>query len=679
MALFIYRPTVDALDDDWSANGASSLWECCDPGAGVSHDDDTTYANTAASGDAEVMGLTGDVNFNESMIAVTSVIIYCRARRTDTAGDNAIRLRVRLDATNETSGDLTLGTSYSNHTFDVTSSRPTGGTWTEADFRNAGFRWDVIRTANGPPTRVTSLWVEIVYVAASALVGPSRRVVSRRLRLMRKPLSIVEIDTPNLEFLNRRPGDIVGLSHFATPHETNTGAQVGIEKWERVPHLLLGRVLNLDALQVRLKLADARDFLLSLWDTGISNLSASSQRDGIAALDAGAARTFSRDSGAWVEDPGDGRIVEISAQDEKNTASGFLLEQSATNTILNSCNDDGVSSDWNTQNTGVNGSAVADDTTDTFWDTDVTAQSIKITAGSPLGGSPVGIHQTTASYDADSVITVSVTHKDDSAEQLEVEIQRGFDSEYWTGSAWQAGQTTNVLTVRSSATRDQINNIDVGGDATTIKVTLTAEDVAGQINHVYDGQCEATPYATSRILTNGAAITREDDALTYSNDDGTRVMYPDRGTGFVRVIPGWSTADLPADSFRAILSCQYDSDNWDWVGYKQASGGWMFWRKANGTVYIAAKATTVTKGTSYDIAWRWTSDEGELGLPNYTISIFVDSVKGADLETEAIVPVDDANMELGRTSSDSQMLDCWISHLFITPLVYTDQRIARLP
>ncbi len=681
MAIFIYRPTTTDVDDGWSLTGEATAHECVDPGDPVTHDDDTTYVSrTTSPTGAYVLGLSGNTAFAEQMIAINSVKVKGRAKRTNAGANNHCYFRIRL-ASNSVGDDTTILNTWTEYEWDFTNDRPGGGSWLPEDIRDGNFRWDFVRKANGPAVRLTSLWVEIDYVAASALVEPSRRIGSRKLRMMRKAMNIFEIDTKDLEFLNRQPGDIVNISHFAIPHASASGASVAIDKWQRVPCYLLGMTFMPMTRSVRLTLLDVRDYLVSFWDTGITDLSASSQRDGIAALDAGLTRTFSRDSGAWVEDPGDGRIVSIGNQQEKNAADGFLLEKSAINKILNSCNDDGVASDWSTQNTGVNGSAVEDDTTDLFWDSGETAQSIKITAGDPLGGSPVGIYQTAAEYAADSVVTVSVTHKDDDAAPIEVEIVRDFDGEYWNAATpgWQAGAVTNALTVRASELRDQINNIDVGSDATTLTITIIAHDTNGQVNHVYDVQCEESAYATSRILTNGAAVTREDDALTYSNDSGARMMFPDRGTAFFRVNAQWSTADLPSGAKMTVYYCAYDANNEEHIYYDEASGAWIFERTIATTVYQATKTTTVTKGTALDIAFRWTSDEGELGLADYTMSIFVDGVKGTDDDAAAHGAVADCDMEVGRTAADTDMLDGFLTHMMFTPIVYTDERIARLP
>lgn len=613
MATLILRPFIKHLDEGYTANTGDEI-AAADPGDDLSHDDDVSYMGIGSGSNTKAFGYRPDPAFRAIMAAVTGFTVKARVRRIGSATNN-YKLQVTLNGVETESGNIAFGTSYAVGSWDAFNDRPNGGIYGEGDFRHNSFGFQLQGSAAFPETRITSLWGEVIYVASGAQIEAARGVGSRSLRMRRKAMNFIDLGAVERKFLRREIGNIIGVSHFAVPHESRTGTVTPVKKWERKPHIITQIEYNQLSQITKISLWDGREFWLNLWDVAKSELSATSQRDGVPSLDGGANRTFLRDSSAWVEDPGDGRIVQVASQTEKNTTNGHLLEKSATNYLLGSNFSEGYATRWTAQ--GVAGGAtVVDDTSDLLWDSGETLYSCKITAADPLGGTPIGFHQTTASLDADLVITVAVSHKDDSGVVLSVLIQRGIDSWYWNDATpgWQAGSVTNDLTVRSSKDRDQINNIDVGGGATTIKVLITAETTAGQINHVYDAQIENTEYATSRIMTVGTTVTRADDEFYYSNTVSARTFSPVLGTAFTRIIPLWSTADLPTNAKKTLFYCEYDVNHKEHIYYDQATSAWVFVRTVNGTEYIATKAATITKGVAYDIGLRWGSEENEFDL-----------------------------------------------------------------
>jgi hypothetical protein len=626
--------------------GAATREESIDPGDDLSHDDDTTYMGHGSGVVSKEVSYRHDVTFAERMAAINSVTLYDRSKRTDSSTDNHF-LKVTLGGSSNTSSSLALTTSYATYSYDVTSLRPAGGSWSEEDLRDTTFEFGYLTSTNSPTSRITSMWVAVDYVPSATKIEPVRRVLSRRLRLLRQPTTTFTIevkhesgDTESSALLDAYPGDIVAVSHFAIPHASNTGASVGVKSWQRRNCIVLRNEFNPASMTARLTLLDARHFWHGLWDVAVSSISSTSQRDGIASLDAGATRTFLRDSSAWGPDPGDGRIVQVASQTEKNFADGHLIEQTITNHTLNSCFTDGIDSgDWTLEGEGVNGSALNDDTSDTFWDTDETAQSCQMIGGSPLGGTDLGFKETTGTISANTVCCISTTHKDDSGDALTIEITRAVDSWYYNAvtPGWQSGAADNDLTVRSSATRDAIKNIDVGGTNTTITYKVKVNTTAAQENHVYDVQFEENPYPTSRILTQSATVTRADDEFYYSNTKSNRTWYPTRGTAFAIVQPEWDTGDLPTGSKRTLYYVQYDANNEDHVYYDEADGAWKFDRKIGGITCSASKTETLTAGTQYKIAARWTSTEGE---ENLSVARDLDGsndyyLRGADLTGNA--------------------------------------------
>lgn len=620
MATKILRPYSTYINDlPFGIFGAATAHAACDPGDDLSHDDNTSYCGTGSGSVAKSLGFHTQPNFDEQMAAVESVVFWIRlGELPSNGGSNDFKMIIRLGGAESLSITKTMAVgAYGNHSFDVTADRPGGGGWSEADFRDATFAFYF----KGDPAplcavRMTSFWMAVEFLAAGTKIEAARRIGSRRLRLLEKTLAFIDVDVTDTKFLHRKIGDIIVMSHFAVPHASNVGAEVGIKPWQRVPYILMGRDYDPIAKSVRLSLLDAEHYWHGLWDVAKTELGYTSQRDGIATSDAGAERTFLRNSSAWVADPGDGRIIQVASHDEKNSADGHLLEQSAENRLFGSNFSEGYAARWSTQGTGLNGSAIADDTTDLFWDTGETTKSCKLTAGDPLGGTELAILQTTAQYDADTIITASTTHKDDSGEPLSILIQRAFDNWYYNAATpgWQAGAVWNDLTVRSSGERDQISNIDVGGNATTVTCKFGVKTIAGQINHIYDAQCEDTEYATSRIKTTSAAVTREDDEFYYSNTKSARTFDPRRGTAFIRVVPAWNTAELPTNSKKTVFYAEYSSTYKDHVYYDQATSAWVFVRTINGVEYEASKLATVVRGTTYDIGMRWTSAENEFDL-----------------------------------------------------------------
>jgi hypothetical protein len=686
MATKIFRPYSTHVNTLATLVGAATAHEACDPGDDLDHDDNTSYCAEGSGSLNEQLGFKIDPTFSESMAAITSVVFWVRLGEiVANGGSNNFTMTVGLGGSTSTSGTkvITAEDTYENHSYDVTDLRPGGDDWTEEDFRDSTFLFYWGNTAaSSCAVRITSEWVVVTYIPSSAKVEASRRIASRMLRLRREPLRFRSVDVKERRFLHREIGDVIGASHFAIPHASRTGAESGVKDWQRTPHILMGVDLDLNNIIPKMKLLDGAGFWLGLWDVAKSDLNASSQRDGIAALDSGLDRTFLRDSPAWVEDPGDGRIVQILSHDEKNAADGMLIEKSATNNLLGSNFSEGYSTRWSAQGTGVNGSAVADDSTDLFWDTDETGYSCKITAGDPLGGTAVAIYQTSASFAANSVITASIRHKDDSGYGARILILRSTDGFYYSkATGWQVGYTSTLLTVRSAAERDQINNIDIGGSAATITIYIAAQENAGQVNHIYDVQIENSPFATSIIKTTSATVTRSDDELYFSDKVSARAIYPTRHSGYIRIIPLWSTADLQSGDKKTIFYIQYDANDELHFYYDEASGAFKYERTVGGVTAAASKTTTVTKGTEYELAFRATSGSGELNLSNYTLSVFVDGVKGTDDQSAAPTGHESqaAIIHIGRTAADTDMMDAAFSHLYTTPLVLTDEAIARLP
>jgi hypothetical protein len=209
-----------------------------------------------------------------------------------------------------------------------------------------------------------------------------------------------------------------------------------------------------------------------------------------------------------------------------------------------------------------------------------------------------------------------------------------------------------------------------------VKVRIKAKTAAGQRNHLYDALLVDKPWPTSRIVSaQGLVYTREADLLSFSNNSGARYWPNLHGTFVVgQLIPLWSSADISGYTM-SLLWLQHDSNNWVHIYYDGTNGRWVFERKVAGTVYQATKTHTMTAGTAFRLAFRWTSGEGELGLATFTQSVFVDGVKGTDVSSGA-APTEAASAT-AYYGKDPDRVDAFVKYRLLTPQVLSDTEIAR--
>jgi hypothetical protein len=400
----------------------------------------------------------------------------------------------------------------------------------------------------------------------------------------------------------------------------------------------------------------------------------------VARLSAGT-RSFLRASNAWIEAPGSGQVVLVGTNVEKNDKKGLLFEGSVTGQFQNSAFTDGVASVWTTEGTGSGGSSVADDTTTALlFDTAVTEQSVKITAGDPLGGTPVGFLQTTASLSASGVISASVDHFDDSQQPLSLRIQRAVDSEYWNEPerAWQATEIWNDFPTRLSITQDVIKNVNIGSTGTTITGKVAARTTAGQVNHVEYFQIDDKAFPGSRVVTRDSTFTRSADLLTISNNALARTWSPTRGSWKAEVITNWDTADLASTDIKTLIYVFYDATNEDKVFYRASDSNLVFRRTLSGTDYDSIVNVEFTRGVPVKVGARWTSDQGEEDLTNYSITVFANGLRGVDaVPGGEPTPPDTVDMIRGSEGDDVNPFDGHIRFHEVTQQVLTDSEMVR--
>lgn len=502
-----------------------------------------------------------------------------------------------------------------------------------------------------------------------------RDVVSRKLWLRRKPSGQLIVTAP-VWMLDADILDRIYLETAMGPSEA--GAGWAAKKWQRRAFSV--QAIDFQGEAVSLTLLDRRPVDCLLWDAAWSRKGGSGTKaDGVARFGTGGARTFTRASRAWPVNSADAKQVVLSADAEPAIDyDGELFEAAASNGNTRSSFVSG------TTGLTISGSGTAVvDTAELLFAADVTVNSLKMTAGAPHSTAQVVQFPVTASYALNTVIRVGVDHLDDGGAALAVRITRAIDGNYWNDAtpAWQAGAVDNsmaVVSTKDPASRWLSKAINVGGSGTTITaaVVMPSGGTASRINHLYHVEIDDRGQVGSRIVTDGAAVSRVKSRLLIENNSAKRCWIAAVGTAGAEVVPLWAAADI-GNTNRTIFYVGHDASNWEWLYYDGTNDRWVFSRRVAGSTYNAVKSATPTRGTAYKIVARWTGTEGELDLTAFTASIFVDGVKGTDVGTGA-APTEAAtvNLEVG-SKADAENFDGHIRRRFVRPYALTDAEIAR--
>jgi hypothetical protein len=668
-------PKKVITDEGWNPIGAANEALACDP-LDELHDDDTTraQAGSGASG-VTTIGMQHDLGFTGRMAAISSLKIYGRARRSDGSNIN-VTLRIKLGGNSSTSGNFTLTASYQTFEYDITSVRPGGGNWSEADLRDPTFEFQFIRSSITPTTLVTSLYGKVVYTPASIALEQHRLVASQKLlsRLhqvfptLRLPLRFLDLDVLE-DFM---------LSDPRYPASDGNGR--GVERWQRL--LLRCLRANVDPMTntVNVTAIDLRKYLSLFWDVGQSKIS--SQRtdvaDGIARLSTGGTREFNRASKAYGPDASGIALVEFGVDEEAIVKEGMQLERASTNRIWNSAFGNGFTN-YTLLNDGVDGVDVTLDTMKTLFEATpeiATRQSAKILTGASTQG---GIEQITdTSFGASAKSTVSVWHDDDAGAQLSLRVKNEATGNWLqSNGSWGVSEVDAITFAnRSTKTRDFLH-FTMEGTPGDLRIRMIGLNTGAKVSHVYHLQAEEGP-PTSEMVSGAADKTREISKLKVSNNFRKRVLWTAHGYLVCEIVPNFSDAELASAEEKMIFRAAYDGSNIDEFLYKQGTG-FAFRRTVGGSADMASKATTAVRGTAYRVAFRWTGSEGELGLTDYTLSVFVAGVKGTDaVAGGAPTPPSTMDAWIGQDGSDGKTLDAALRRLKMGPVVFSDAEMARM-
>ncbi len=538
--------------------------------------------------------------------------------------------------------------------------------------------------SSGDKALVNAYLRDKYFAAAPGQQEQVRDALSRRLWLLRRPTGIFEATVP-LWMLDADILDRVAVESRVGPAPAAAGW--GGKKWQRRAFTVQRIDVDPGAGTAKMQLLDRRPLDVLLWDSARTDeRNASARQSGVARISKGNGWTFSRLSNAWIENPADPTSVVSCAQTERAVnQAGEYLEEARTNEVLRSSFASGTTG-LTLAGTGTNGSAIAVDTADLFFGAETTPNSLKFTAGSPHAAELRATFPATASW-ATTSCRLTIDHKTDSGEKLYWRLQRSGDSNYWNDStgAWGAGSVDNACA--TSATRDPANRtiskaitMDGTSRTLTLAVFLQTGGTASRISHLYHVQIERGSFPTSRIVTDAAAVTRVKTQLSHDVTTAAKIYDPALGAFWCQVTPDWSSADLGSteDMYLYYMETNGAAD-YDALFYDASAAAWVFARKVGGSTYTATKSGAVTRGTTYSIGARWTGVEAELGLTAYTISVFVNGVKGTDATSAAPTFTSPETLYRGSTTAFANQANAAVREVRIFPYAPTDEEMARFP
>ncbi|MHC4714348.1 MAG: hypothetical protein ACYTAN_13935 [Planctomycetota bacterium] len=513
-----------------------------------------------------------------------------------------------------------------------------------------------------------------------ARIEDARDVLSRRFWMNHRPLGELRVTAPlwaaDWEVLDR-----IWIESPFAPHPDGTGW--GNEQWERRPFSIQRSEIDVEAQVVRLTLLDRRPLDATIWDMGWSRLAANRPDSGTPRFYTDVPWSSDRNSKAYHTSPADEDLVVIAYHDQPALSyDGELFERAATNFCLRSSFASGTTG-LTLTGTGVNGSAIATDTSELLFDSEITPYCLKFTAGNPHSADLVSTWPATESINIGvygQYFCVSVDHRDDSGATLYWRLQRSIDSQYWNdGSQTWGGSVDNAITNSTTRVRYRSDVIDIGGSATTLTLAILQQSggTASRVNRVFHAQVENNRYPTSRMVTDDVKSSRQVTDAGFTQVNSTRHAYSeDRGTFMCEVIPSWSSSNLSASDDRVIYNLVQGAEPEEWhhtLFYDASAGAFVFEVFINGSgTYQATYTQAVTAGTTYKVCSRWTGNIGELGLASYTYSVFVDGTKGTDDQG--------ADPDIGWDTDTLEIGPSWdgvIRRRVLRKHPMTDEEIAR--
>lgn len=403
---------------------------------------------------------------------------------------------------------------------------------------------------------------------------------------------------------------------------------------------------------------------------------------------------YFRASEAWAWDAAAARVVRVGPGVMAVEADGLPCERASTNLVIRSAFDSGLTG-WTTAGTGVNGSAIAADSTVLLFDPAAGSglpYSAKLTAGS-AHAADLKLSQTLASVAGGSYLSLAFDHLEDSGIALYWFLRRTLDGFYWNGSSFVSGAQFNALPVRSAVRQrpDVVGPIATGASASQFEagVALPTGGTAGRVAHLFHLQVEARRWSSSRIVTLASTVTREESDYCYANESGRRSFPATRGTLVLKVVPNVSTAKADGSDFY-FFSVPYDANNEisaRYDGINSTKDRVVLIRKAAGTTTTLAGSATLTEGAAFYLVYRWASvADGELdatygaaasGQANFDVWAGAAGAVAKIANGSGAIPTEstDSRFQIGGKSGDC--LEGRVSIVLVLPRVLSDEEIQR--
>lgn len=536
----------------------------------------------------------------------------------------------------------------------------TGVAWTVAgiDALEAGIE---STTATDDRQLLTSMYLEVEYDTIAGEATRVREVLSRKLLWGRRPRALRRI-TGGVEMLDSELLSDVRVADYRAPSSDGAGWPITAPRLHRV----LGISLDPMTMQVTADLLDLRrDFLLVRhWETH-TEASPGTVEQGVARVTLGGTRALARATAKWVEDPADAaagavRVIEVASGHEARDQRGLLIEAAATNVMQRSS--------FISQLTGWTVVGDCDPVQDELlFDVAISAYSVTLVGD----GANVPSIERACSSAITGHATISVDYRAPSAENLLLRISRSSDGWFLhANGTWQAATTNITIGAQATWTRYQLA-FDGGGGAETFTVRLRGNaSTLGRTWRVAHVQVEAGRYATSRIVTDAATVTRNADVLTIAQPAGKQILLAAGHCGVVQLKTLWNNTDLTAN--RSVFHNAMDANNTWQLRYATSTNRWEFIVKSGGVDYTAYIASSVTRDTLITLGWRLKTDG--------TLSIFLNGTKGTDVAAALPTEVAGTDLYVGSTNTPTLQVDAGISHWrIITFPDLSDAEMARLP
>ena len=617
--------------------GGWNIYDTVDPGYPINHDENISYVSIGSGGSASLVSFGSDNAFPQSSLITKVEVVARRYLTSGTPPTATWRSMIRYSTTDYYSSTYSITGSYADYSYDFISAR----TWADSDLRDASFEWGIEHKFNGESNNCTSLYVVVGYIPSDVFISGFREIFSRKLRRSRTPEETYTAAVP-LEFLATEILDTLSISHEALPRAAtmleNIEAHQLMEDWTRQYALCVGQRVNLNDLTMAIDWENQEPTHAAIWSTDVLPGAVADTLDGLAQFDMGSLHAFARAQVAHIQQK-DERIATVEAGLPKMNHLGYLADESRTNLVKNSNFQDGFDSIY-TQT--LNSGTIENDTSVLFFSNEVSfPQSCHIVMGTDVTYQTQGSMSVTST---DEFRTVAIYHKDGAGAQvMSWRLQRASDSYYWddTDEAWEVASVWNTLSNSTEITRDVSNPIICDVSTTW---TLDFGVATGlQNDEVWVGQVDCTegPYVVAPIITDDSATVTmpEDDrtiVLDATGDAAVRQQWPAaRGTVRMTLEIENATARMQDGDYLTLMYGQVGSSGNDFdamVLRKEAATNpqLLFGRKRNGVAaVIAVKEVDLDRGDVVEVAARWTG-AGELELEDYTLSVFVDGVKGTD-------------------------------------------------